>query len=77
MKIKIRSDAASALREDGWSQMGDPLASLCDDSRAEPLRPISSASQRIERKSASPSVRWSRMPPELAALAATARPAMR
>ena len=36
MKIKVRSDDASTLREHGWPQMGDWLAELRDDSRGEP-----------------------------------------
>ena len=36
MKLKIRSDDTSVLQEHGWSQMGDWLAELRDDSRAEP-----------------------------------------
>ncbi len=36
MKIKIRSDDASTLRKDGWSQTGDWPAELRDDSRTEP-----------------------------------------
>ena len=36
MKIKVRSDDASTLREHGWPQMGDWLAQLRDDSRGEP-----------------------------------------
>ena len=36
MKIKIRSDEASKLQKHGWSQMGDWLAELRDDSRARP-----------------------------------------
>jgi hypothetical protein len=36
MKIKIRSDDASMLQKHGWSQVGDWLAELRDDSRAEP-----------------------------------------
>jgi hypothetical protein len=38
MKLKVRSDDASTLREDGWPQaeMGDWLAQLRDDSRDEP-----------------------------------------
>jgi hypothetical protein len=36
MKIKIRPDDASTLQNDGWSQTGDWLAELRDDSRAEP-----------------------------------------
>jgi len=37
MKVKIQSDDASTLRKDGWSQAGDWLAELRDDSRCEPL----------------------------------------
>ena len=36
MKVKVRSDDASTLREHGWPQMGDWLAELRDDSRVEP-----------------------------------------
>jgi hypothetical protein len=36
MKIKIRSDEASKLQKHGWSQMGDWLAELRDDSGAQP-----------------------------------------
>jgi hypothetical protein len=36
MKLKVRSDDASTLREHGWPQMGDWLAQLRDDSRDEP-----------------------------------------
>ena len=36
MKIKVRSDDASTLRDHGWPQMGDWLAQLRDDSRGEP-----------------------------------------
>ena len=36
MKLKVRSDDASTLREHGWPQMGDWLAQLRDDSRGEP-----------------------------------------
>ena len=36
MKLKIRSGDASVLHEHGWSQMGDWLAELRDDSGAEP-----------------------------------------
>jgi hypothetical protein len=36
MKVKVRSDDASTLREEGWPQMGDWLAQLRDDSRGEP-----------------------------------------
>jgi hypothetical protein len=36
MKLKVRSDEASTLREHGWPQMGDWLAQLRDDSRGEP-----------------------------------------
>jgi hypothetical protein len=36
MKIKIRSDESSVLQKHGWSQVGDWLAELRDDSRAEP-----------------------------------------
>ena len=36
MKIKVRSDDASTLREHGWPQMGDWLAQLRDDSSGEP-----------------------------------------
>jgi hypothetical protein len=36
MKIKIRSDEASKLQKHGWSQMGDWLAELRDDSRGRP-----------------------------------------
>jgi hypothetical protein len=40
MKLKVRSDDASTLREHGWPQMemGDWLAQLRDDSRDEPPR---------------------------------------
>ena len=36
MKIKVRSDDASTLREHGWPQMDDWLAQLRDDNRGEP-----------------------------------------
>jgi len=36
MKVKVRSDDASTLREHGWPQMGDWLAQLRDDSCGEP-----------------------------------------
>ena len=36
MKIKIRHHDSSMPQEDGWSQMGDWLAELGDDSRTEP-----------------------------------------
>ena len=36
MKIKIRSDESSVLQKHGWSQVGDWLAELRDDSRDEP-----------------------------------------
>jgi len=36
MKIKVRSDDASTLRDHGWPQMDDWLAQLRDDSRGEP-----------------------------------------
>jgi len=36
MKLKIRSDDPSVLQKHGWSQMGDWLAELRDDSRSEP-----------------------------------------
>ena len=36
MKIKIRSDDTSMLQKQGWSQVGDWLAELRDDSRDEP-----------------------------------------
>jgi hypothetical protein len=36
MKLKVRSDDASTLREHGRPQMGDWLAQLRDDSRGEP-----------------------------------------
>ena len=36
MKIKIRSDESSVLQKHGWSQVGDWLAELRDDNRAEP-----------------------------------------
>jgi hypothetical protein len=36
MKIKIRSDEASKLQKHGWSQMGNWLAELRDDSQARP-----------------------------------------
>jgi hypothetical protein len=36
MKIKIRSSEASKLQKHGWSQMGDWLAELRDDSQAPP-----------------------------------------
>ena len=36
MKLKIRSHNASMLQKHDWSQMGDWLAELRDDSRAEP-----------------------------------------
>jgi hypothetical protein len=35
MKLKVRSDDASTLREYGWPQMGDWLAQLRDESRGE------------------------------------------
>ena len=36
MKVKVQSDEASTLRKEDWSQMGDWLAQLRDDSRSEP-----------------------------------------
>ncbi|HZI76718.1 MAG TPA: hypothetical protein VFD73_22360, partial [Gemmatimonadales bacterium] len=36
MKIKIRHHDSSMPQEDGWSQMGDWLAELGDDSHTEP-----------------------------------------
>ena len=36
MKIKIRHHDGSMPQEDGWSQMGDWLAELGDDSDTEP-----------------------------------------
>ena len=36
MKIKIRHHDGSMPQEDGWSQMGDWLAELGDDSHTEP-----------------------------------------
>jgi hypothetical protein len=36
MKLRVRSDDASSHGEHGWSQMGDWLAQLRDDSRGEP-----------------------------------------
>jgi hypothetical protein len=36
MKLKIRSDDANTLEDQGWPQMGDWLARLRDDSRGEP-----------------------------------------
>jgi hypothetical protein len=35
MKLEVRSDDGSTLREYGWPQMGDWLAQLRDDSRGE------------------------------------------
>jgi hypothetical protein len=43
MKIKIRSDETSKLQKHGWSQMGDWLAELRDDSQARPPEEIHGA----------------------------------
>jgi hypothetical protein len=62
MKIRMRSDDASTLHEDSWSQMDAWLASLRDDSRTDPPGDGGAAAEGAD-------VPWSESPDTATALA--------